>query len=65
MRFLELLFAVIIISLTLTALVKFYRNTTPAQTYQPTNTPVLPQSITYIGPNRRPVIRMPAGQQGR
>lgn len=65
MRLLQWLFAVIVISLMLVALVRYYPDTAPAEMFQRENTPVLPQSITYVGPDRRPVIQLPADRQGR
>lgn len=53
------------VSLMLTAVIRFYPNTEPAQKFQQANTHVLPESITYVGPDRRPVIQMPADRRDR
>ena len=65
MRLRQWLLAVFVLSLMLLALVNLYPDTAPPQRRQQANAPVLPQSIIYIGPDRRPVIQTPADRRGR
>jgi hypothetical protein len=65
MRSYQWLFAVVVISLMLMALVNMYPDTEPAQRHQQAAPPVLPQSVTYVGPNRRPVIQTPVDRRGQ
>lgn len=65
MRLLQWIFPVIVISLMIILLVKYYPDTASAKRHQREKTHVLPQSITYVGPDRRPVIQIPVDRRGQ
>jgi hypothetical protein len=65
MRLLQWIFAVIVISLMIISLLRYYPDTASAKRHQREKAHVLPESITYVGPDRRPVIQIPLDRRGQ